>query len=70
MQMQSKFYGNITFESTHFIKYFVLFRKCLKEEIHKDVLVTGEYDVTEVPGQKVVFILSKFHFDHICFRLI
>ena len=29
------------------------FRKCLKEEIHKDVLVTGEYDVTEVEGQKV-----------------
>ena len=68
--MQSKFYSNITLKSTHFIKNCALFRKCLKEEIHKDVLVTGEYDVTEVPGQKVVFSLSKFHFDHICFRLI
>ncbi|CAI9591712.1 unnamed protein product [Staurois parvus] len=24
--------------------------KCLKEEIHKDVLVTGEYEVSEQPG--------------------
>ena len=23
-------------------------RKCLKEEIHKDILVKGEYDVTEI----------------------
>ncbi|XP_068205727.1 transmembrane emp24 domain-containing protein bai [Palaemon carinicauda] len=28
-------------------------QKCLREEIHKDVLVTGEYDVQETPGQKV-----------------
>jgi len=27
-------------------------RKCLKEEIHKDVLVTGEYNLSDVPGQK------------------
>jgi hypothetical protein len=27
-------------------------KKCLKEEIHKDVLVTGEYSVSEAPGQK------------------
>ena len=27
-------------------------QKCLKEEIHKDVLVTGEYLITEVPDQK------------------
>jgi hypothetical protein len=26
-------------------------RKCLKEEIHKDVLVTGEYELTDAPGQ-------------------
>ncbi|KAM5138648.1 transmembrane emp24 domain-containing protein 10 [Mantella aurantiaca] len=25
-------------------------KKCLKEEIHKDVLVTGEYEVAEQPG--------------------
>lgn len=28
-------------------------RKCLKEEIHKGVLVTGEYDITAQPDQVV-----------------
>merc|ERR1712018_1050635 len=28
-------------------------RKCLKEEIHKGVLVTGEYDISSHPGQVV-----------------
>ena len=27
-------------------------KKCLKEEIHKDVLVTGEYELSDAPGQK------------------
>jgi len=27
-------------------------KKCLKEEIHKDVLVTGEYTLSDAPGQK------------------
>ena len=27
-------------------------RKCLKEEIHKDVLVTGDYEISDMPGQK------------------
>ncbi|XP_064623448.1 transmembrane emp24 domain-containing protein 10-like [Lineus longissimus] len=27
-------------------------KKCLREEIHKDVLVTGEFEFTEAPGQK------------------
>jgi len=27
-------------------------KKCLKEEIHKDVLVTGEYSLSDSPGQK------------------
>ncbi len=27
-------------------------KKCLKEEIHKDVLVTGEYEISDGPGQK------------------
>lgn len=27
-------------------------KKCLKEEIHKDVLVTGEYDISDTIGQK------------------
>ncbi len=28
-------------------------RKCLKEEIHKGVLVTGDYDISSQPGQVV-----------------
>ena len=28
-------------------------RKCLKEEIHKGVLVTGEYDIAQQPNQIV-----------------
>lgn len=27
-------------------------RKCLKEEIHKDKLVTGDFELSESPGQK------------------
>jgi len=27
-------------------------KKCLKEEIHKDVLVTGEYELSDMPGVK------------------
>ncbi|XP_031554076.1 transmembrane emp24 domain-containing protein 10-like [Actinia tenebrosa] len=27
-------------------------RKCLKEDVHKDVLVTGEYKLSEAPHQK------------------
>lgn len=38
-------------------------KKCLKEEIHKDVLVTGEYELTEAPGQTAVLKVtdSKGH---------
>jgi len=28
-------------------------QKCLREEIHKDVLVSGDYEITEVPGQTI-----------------
>ena len=28
-------------------------RKCLKEEIHKGVLVTGDYDANHIPNQVV-----------------
>ena len=27
-------------------------KMCLREEIHKDVLVTGDYELSEAPGQK------------------
>ncbi|KAF9796369.1 hypothetical protein SFRURICE_001942 [Spodoptera frugiperda] len=38
-------------------------QKCLKEELHANVLVAGEYDVTEVAGQRVDYIIrdSKDH---------
>lgn len=38
-------------------------KKCLKEEIHKDVLVTGDYDVSDAPGQQALLQIrdSKGH---------
>ncbi|XP_023953095.1 transmembrane emp24 domain-containing protein bai [Bicyclus anynana] len=38
-------------------------QKCLKEELHANVLVAGEYAVTEVGGQRVDYIVrdSKGH---------
>ncbi|KAI8425391.1 hypothetical protein MSG28_007146 [Choristoneura fumiferana] len=38
-------------------------QKCLKEELHANVLVAGEYEVTEVVGQRVDYIIrdSKGH---------
>lgn len=38
-------------------------KKCLKEEIHKDVLVTGDYELSEAPGQKTSLLVtdSKGH---------
>lgn len=32
--------------------------KCLKEEVQADVLVTGEYEVSEAPGQRVDYAVS------------
>ncbi|KAK6638730.1 hypothetical protein RUM43_006997 [Polyplax serrata] len=38
-------------------------RKCLREELQANVLVTGEFDVTEIHGQKVDYVVkdSKNH---------
>ncbi|XP_061721643.1 transmembrane emp24 domain-containing protein bai [Cydia pomonella] len=38
-------------------------QKCLKEELHANVLVAGEYEVTEVAGQRVDYTIrdSKGH---------
>ncbi|XP_072031369.1 transmembrane emp24 domain-containing protein 10-like isoform X2 [Amphiura filiformis] len=38
-------------------------KKCLKEEIHKDVLVTGDYKLSEAPGHKTLLHVgdSKGH---------
>ena len=32
-------------------------KKCIKEEIHKDVVVTGEFEAKESPGHRVVNLL-------------
>jgi hypothetical protein len=32
-------------------------QKCLKEELQSDVLVTGDYEVQDAPGQKVDYIV-------------
>lgn len=44
-------------------------RKCLKEEIQGNVLVNGEYEVSEVPGQKINFLVSQAFFTASTFRL-
>lgn len=38
-------------------------KKCLKEEIHKDVLVTGDYEISESQGAKATLLVtdSKGH---------
>lgn len=33
-------------------------QKCLKEELQQNDLVTGEYEVSPAPGQKVHYIVS------------
>jgi hypothetical protein len=32
-------------------------QKCLKEELQSDVLVTGDYEVQDAPGQKVNYVV-------------
>ena len=34
-------------------------RKCIREEVHKDVLVVGEYKLSEVPNQRTDLLVSK-----------
>lgn len=45
---------SVLIESVFSISFFlpVNSRKCLREEIHKDVLVTGEYEITEQANTK------------------
>ncbi|XP_018335761.1 transmembrane emp24 domain-containing protein bai [Agrilus planipennis] len=33
-------------------------QKCLKEELHQNVLVLGEFEVSEAPGQKVDYVVK------------
>ena len=32
-------------------------RKCIKEEVHKDVLVVGEYRLADMPGQRTDLVV-------------
>lgn len=32
-------------------------QKCLKEELQKNVLITGEFEVSEAPGQKIDYVV-------------
>ncbi|GLV43406.1 baiser [Carabus blaptoides fortunei] len=38
-------------------------QKCLKEELQQNVLITGEFEVSEAPGQKIDYVVrdSKGH---------
>lgn len=36
--------------------------KCLKEEVHANVLVTGEYEVSEALGQKTDYVVSRSYY--------
>lgn len=51
----------------HLISFSVVpdVRKCLREEVHKDVLVVGEYKFSDVVGQRTD-VLVRFLPD--CFR--
>lgn len=33
-------------------------RKCIREEVHRDVLVVGEYKLSEVPDQRTDLLVS------------
>jgi len=35
-------------------------RKCLREELRENVLVKGEYEVTQVDNQQVDYVVSIF----------
>ena len=52
------------------VKFCILLlpRKCLKEEIHKDVLVTGEFEVNEIAGQKVDLMVTDTTGHHLVSR--
>ena len=34
-------------------------RKCIKEEVHKDVLVVGEYRLSDMPGQRTDLVVRE-----------
>ena len=36
-------------------------RRCIREEVHKDVLVVGEYDITDVQDQRTDLLVGAFN---------
>lgn len=38
-------------------------RKCLREEVHKDVLVVGEYTLSDLPGQRTDIVVNIIRLD-------
>lgn len=48
------------FAETNSIRFFLQpnVPKCLKEEIHKGIVVTGDYEFSEGPGQKATIRVS------------
>lgn len=34
-------------------------QKCLKEELQQNVPVTGEFEVSEAPGQKIDYVVCR-----------
>lgn len=36
-------------------------QKCLREELQSNVLVTGDYEVSEAPGQKVDYVVCRIN---------
>jgi len=45
-------------------------QKCLKEELQVDVFMSGEYDVTDAPGQKVDYVVRSFISHHLNWFLV
>jgi hypothetical protein len=35
-------------------------RKCLREEVHKDVLVVGEYTISDITGQRTDLTVCSY----------
>lgn len=44
----------VTFSSVRSISFHIVpdVRKCVREEVHKDVLVVGEYELADINGQR------------------
>lgn len=61
----------VLFEAVFSISFYlpVNSRKCLREEIHKDVLVTGEYEIAEQANTKTNLKVRTDLLDTKCQRI-